>query len=378
MLLPAILAPEGAPHHLRLIGTIVPTYIFVALGFAAIVGLVDWFMSRVRSPWQWAQAGRVYVGRIGFFVAVACFGLVAGQTYGSYFFLWPLSVDFTLPFDLYAVRLAASISRAPEDTAYIIPMDVRAADEARHYTLDYLLAPSQPAYSYIPVDEDNAAALLTRVAVGKDKFRVIRWRGDKHLEADAKEIVTYLLETTALPVGRESFPVYDVETYALEYTAGADCATGAHGSGAADCNAHPPTFELPRLNKPSQSIFDGLISLKAAYVEAEIDASSRWLPVAVTLAPVAAMDADYKASVRLLSPGGERLAQKDRVLAHNFHQGTSLWPAEPVNEYYLLPLPPGLLPGEYTVALVIYHPDTLAALTADGVVEVPLGTVRIR
>jgi hypothetical protein len=30
MLLPALLAPEGAPHHLRLIGTIVPTYAFIA------------------------------------------------------------------------------------------------------------------------------------------------------------------------------------------------------------------------------------------------------------------------------------------------------------------------------------------------------------
>jgi hypothetical protein len=66
------------------------------------------------------------------------------------------------------------------------------------------------------------------------------------------------------------------------------------------------------------------------------------------------------------------------VLAHDFHQGTSLWPAEPVNEYYLVPLPTDLPPGQYTVVLVIYHPDTLAALAAGGAVEVPLGTVQIR
>jgi hypothetical protein len=54
-----------------------------------------------------------------------------------------------------------------------------------------------------------------------------------------------------------------------------------------------------------------------------------------------------------------------------------LWPLEPVNEYYLLPIPPETPPGDYTVAVVIYHPDTQAPLLADGLVEVPLGQVRI-
>jgi hypothetical protein len=71
------------------------------------------------------------------------------------------------------------------------------------------------------------------------------------------------------------------------------------------------------------------------------------------------------------------VAQKDRLLLHNFHQGTSLWPPESVNEYYLLPVPPDLAPGNYTVSVVIYRPDTQAPLTADGLVEVPLGQVRI-
>ncbi len=81
--------------------------------------------------------------------------------------------------------------------------------------------------------------------------------------------------------------------------------------------------------------------------------------------------------MRLIGPTGERLSQKDRTLRHNFHQGTSLWPVETVNEYYLLSVPPDALSGNYTVVVVIYHPDTLAPLVANGLVEVPLGMVRI-
>ena len=89
------------------------------------------------------------------------------------------------------------------------------------------------------------------------------------------------------------------------------------------------------------------------------------------------METNYKVSLRLIGPGGERVAQKDRTLRHNFHQGTSLWPPETVNEYYLLPVPPDAPAGNYTVAVVIYHPDTQAHLVAAGSVEIPLGQVRI-
>jgi hypothetical protein len=48
-----------------------------------------------------------------------------------------------------------------------------------------------------------------------------------------------------------------------------------------------------------------------------------------------------------------------------------------VNEYYLLPVPPETPPGDYTVRVVIYHPETLAPLVANGAAEVTLGSVQI-
>jgi hypothetical protein len=207
------------------------------------------------------------------------------------------------------------------------------------------------------VDEQHAETLLNRAAAGKEELRVVRWLDDKHREADAKEIMTYLLETSAHFTGQETFPVYEVETYALS------------GSGSRN-------FRLPAIDRPIGASFDSLIRLEAVYVRATVTPGD-WLPVALTFMPLAPMDTDYKVSLRLTGPAGERVSQKDRTLRHNFHQGTSLWPAEAVNEYYLLSVPSALGPGDYTVTVLIYHPETLAPLTADGLVEVTLGQVRV-
>jgi hypothetical protein len=97
--------------------------------------------------------------------------------------------------------------------------------------------------------------------------------------------------------------------------------------------------------------------------------------VALRWAPLAATDVNYKASVRLVAPDGSVKAQKDRFLRHNWHQGTSQWPPETVHEYYLLPLVPQ---GEYEIQVVVYHPETLAPLMADGGYEVRLDRVQVK
>ncbi len=358
MLLPALLAPEGAPHHLRLLGAIVPTYILAAVG---VVKATEWLDKLIHYALRHLPSATCYL------LPAACYLLLLAQTTTHYFIRWPNSADFTLPFDLYAARLAADIARAPATVAYALPMDIRAGAEARHYALDYLLGcpwlafPNAAGsnYSYIPVDERNAQTLLRQVAAGKDELRVIRWTEDKHREADAKEIVAFLLATSAQPLGRESFPVYDVETYSLP------------------APLPPDAFTLPAIRQPVSLILDEVIRIDNSYVSTTPTPDNR-LPVALTLAPLGPMETDYKASLRLVNTSGERVAQKDRVLLHNFHQGTSLWPPETVNEYYLLPVPPDTPPGEYTVTVVIYHPDTLAPLTAAGAVEIPLGNIRLQ
>jgi hypothetical protein len=96
--------------------------------------------------------------------------------------------------------------------------------------------------------------------------------------------------------------------------------------------------------------------------------------LAIRWAPLDAMDTDYKVSLRLVAADGSVVAQKDRFLRHNWHQGTSSWPPETVNEYYLLPSVP---PGEYEVQVVVYHPDTLAPLAVGGSGQFSLSKVQI-
>jgi hypothetical protein len=378
MLLPALLAPEGAPHHLRLIGTIIPTYIFVAVGFSITIKFLTRLLSHssfISHPLRGKNSSLIAT-----LLPATCFLLLALHTYTNYFIRWPANNDFTLPFDLYATRLAADIANKPPDTTYILPMDIRAAAEARHYTLDYLINNEQLAISnsinslnssnllYIPVDEHNAETLLTQAGQNADELRIVRWTDDKHHEADAKEIITFLLETNAALTNRESFPVYDVETYQL--------LNNCKNKEREDCTPHAPEFALPKIDRPVLANLDNLLQINAAFVQPAV-LPGDMLSVAMTLAPLNPMDADYKASIRLISPSGERLLQKDRTLMHNFHQGTSLWPPETVNEYYLLPISPDTPPGNYSVVAVIYHPDTLAPLVADGAVEIPLGSTQI-
>ncbi len=338
-LLPAVLAPEGAPHHLRLIGAIVPTYMLLAIGLTTTANFIA---AKLPHPGPKMMA-------VGYLL------MLLPQTFIGYFIRWPAATDFTLPFDQYAVRLAADIAAAPPDTAYVLPMDIRAGREARHYTLDYLLAHHQENYQYTLVDERNAEIGLQQAAQNHTELRVIRWTDDKHRAADEKEIVTFLLETNARHTEQQSFPVYNIETYV-------------------PAPFHP--FTLPPIDRPIGADFDGLLRLDAVYLPA-VAFPGDWLPVAITLAPLSPLEVDYKISLRLITPAGERITQKDRVLRHNFHQGTSLWPPETVNEYYLLPIPPEAVSGNYTVSAVIYHPDTLAPLIAAGQAELPLGQVRI-
>ncbi len=119
-----------------------------------------------------------------------------------------------------------------------------------------------------------------------------------------------------------------------------------------------------------EAAFDALLRLEAA----DVSVRDEVVAVALRWAPLGMMDVDYKASLRLVGPGGHVVSQTDRFLRHNWHQGTSLWPPETVSEYYLLPTPS---PGEYDLRVVVYHPESLAALSANGSPEVSLGKVRV-
>jgi hypothetical protein len=346
MLLPGVLAPEDAPHHLRIIGTAPATYVFVAIGLMQIVAIIH------KSLDSYAVSERPSVLSaypISTF-AILLFLPIALVTARDYFVRWMRLPELYMAYDGYAVELAGEMAKETDpSTIFVIPMDLRAAHEARHYTLDFFYQGEVP-YSYLPVDEATVAVQLTEIASGHDTLRVVRWLQDKHAAADEREVVAFLLARDARLVGEEAFPVYMIETWRLPSTS--------------------TRFSLPAIEREVGATFDGLLRLEAA------DVSTRGETVAVALrwAPLAAMGVDYKASLRLVAADGRVAVQKDRFLKHNWHQGTSLWPPETVDEYYFFS---SVHLGEYEVRVVVYHPETLAPLMVDGSEELSLGRVTI-
>ncbi|PWH19654.1 MAG: hypothetical protein DDG58_04470 [Ardenticatenia bacterium] len=361
MLLPAILAPEGAPHHLRLIGSAPATYVLMALGCAHLLRAVkNQIMSPIARHWEkggLSRHGSVLLRALadsrpvaGVVIPLMLFLPVGGITAQQYFVQWAQLPQLYMAFDVYAEELAQEIAADGEPGAvYVIPMDLRAGHEARHYSLDFLYHGRTP-YHYIVVDESTIASQMTQAASGARMFRVVRWTQDKHLAADEREVVAYLLGTTARWVDQRVRPVYQVETWALP--------------------SEQTVFRLPVPDTPRHAIFGGQLALEAFHLEPGAD----WVGVALRWMPQAQMSVDYKASVRLRKEDGTLVFQKDRTLRHNWHQDTRLWPSEPVNEYYwLAPVPPGV----YTVHLVVYEPDTLTPLPVNGSGELTLGSVRV-
>jgi hypothetical protein len=361
MLLPAILAPEGAPHHLRLIGSAPATYVLMALGCVALLRTVkNQIVSPIGRYWQkglLSRPGNVW-GRFladprpaaGVVIPLMLFLPVGGVTAHQYFVQWAQLPQLYMAFDVYAEELAQEIAAddAP-GVVYVIPMDLRAGHEARHYTLDFLYHGRTPYY-YVVVDEHTVASQLSQAASGAGLFRVVRWTQDKHLAADEREVVTYLLGTTARWMDQRVRPVYRVETWALP--------------------SEQTVFRLPLPDTPHHAVFGGQLALEALH----LDSGADWVGVALRWMPQAQMPVDYKASVRLREEDGTLVLQKDRTLRHNWHQGTRLWPPEPVNEYYWLSPVPS---GEYTVHVVVYEPDTLMPLPVNGSGELALGSVRV-
>jgi 4-amino-4-deoxy-L-arabinose transferase-like glycosyltransferase len=343
MLLPGILAPEDAPHHLRIIGTAPATYILVAVGLSQISN-IKYQMSSLCS----FSVSMFF--RHAEWVVVLVFLLIGLVTARDYFAHWARLPELYMTYDVYALELAEQMTLETESSvAYVIPMDLRAGHEARHYTLDFLYRGDIPYY-YVSVDEATIAARLTEVAAGRKALRVVRWLQDKHSAADEREMVTFLLANAGRLESEESYPVYRIETWALP---------SVHTS-----------FVLPAIVRYVGATFGDVLRLEAV----DLSVVGDTVAVALRWAPLAAMDVDYKASLRMVAADGSVAAQKDRFLRHNWHQGTSLWPPETVNEYYLLPPVPL---GEYEVRVVVYQPETLAPLMTDGGAEVSLGKVRV-
>jgi hypothetical protein len=377
MLLPSILSPDSIPHPLRAVGAAPAVYTLVAVGAMGIVDLGVRLVRRVGGKSIVAGAGyqALETGAVPAVVILVALGLVVSrplyQSFHYYLDEWPRTADAKAAYHVYAVRLAAEMSKETNPQAtFLLPRDAAAGDVNPNYTVMFLYE-GKAGYAWVVDDENTLEAALNQAVQGRDVVHVVRWKTSKHTGADPKEVIRYYLEKHGSFVEKRSFEYYDIETYQLDRL-GPDLADG------------PLT--------PSSIDFGGQLELIGfAYGDAsgaaEPDAPSvpagDLLWVRLRLRATARIEKELKASVMVSDSAGHVVGQIDkRLLSNLLHQDTEDWePGAEVDAYFLVPVAPASPPGDYHLGLALYDIDSSVRLSSpdgDAARVVTLGSVAVR
>jgi uncharacterized membrane protein (DUF2068 family) len=394
MLAPAIVAPAETPHYLRTLGAAPAAYIFPAL---TLVALAEEGRNLLRLPavqqlgpsqlggWRLLKsllqaslgARNSYLPLAGaLLVTGAVYGLAAYGTYHHYFEVWARNSDaLYLPFDLYAVELVEEMTAETTPGAvYILPRDIRAGGVHQHFTIDFLYHGTIP-YHYLKVDESTIAQELTAYCRGRNLVHLIRWKADKHQEADPKELLPFLFTRYGTFLGGQSHRAYDVLTYRLPsltttFSLGADLQPVSLAFG--------KSLSLTGLSYGPTPVPAPQVQAEGRQAGAGEVASGEEAWVVLRWHKGGPVDEDYKVSLVLVDNAGHLVGQKDRALTHNWHMGTSGWlVGEEVLEYYLLPVWPATPPGTYHLEAAVYSPATSQRLPVAGRAAARLGDLTI-
>jgi 4-amino-4-deoxy-L-arabinose transferase-like glycosyltransferase len=125
--------------------------------------------------------------------------------------------------------------------------------------------------------------------------------------------------------------------------------------------ATPARFVQAEVIGQAASLNFGDRLLLTGYNLPQIAAAGELLPVSVYWESLAPMDTRYRAFVHLLGRDETRWAQHDDDPACRLLT-TDMRPGQQSSRQFRLPLDPAIPPGEYTVVLGVYHPDTLERL----------------
>jgi uncharacterized membrane protein len=207
-----------------------------------------------------------------------------------------------------------------------------------HYYADRIPAPTR----YFFVDVHTAADVLNAEAAGRDRLFWVTWRGS---DTDPRGVIPFLLDKVGRRGGERDFRGYHVTWW--------DLPRGAH-------------FSLPGDLPPADITFGDVVRLDGlAFSDTVQVGGVAWATLHFTL--LRDTDVDYRVSLRLYSPEGNRLASTDKDLLNDRHFRTSAWPLDDprLNQainVYTLPIPPDASPGSYRLETVVYEATTLEAL----------------
>jgi len=232
------------------------------------------------------------------------------------------------------------------------------------YPFDYYHHGQAPAH-YLFVDIHTVAQRLTELCQGRERVFWIRWHKS---DTDPRGAVLFLLDKYGQRVGQAGFRGYDVLWYQLP----------PHG-----------TFSLTSKINPIDVDFADQVSLVgyayggrgAGATSSETEVEAKVVPAGKKMWAVLQwqlqqeVERDYKVVLLLKDSRGHLIGQDDRQLINDRHLYTSSWWLDEVviNVYDPL-VPDGTPPGQYTVEVAVYEPESLARLDVLDAHGAPQGT----
>lgn len=232
------------------------------------------------------------------------------------------------------------------------------------YPFDYYYRGRAPAH-YLFVDIHTVAQRLTELCQGRERAFWIRWHKS---DTDPRGAVLFLLDKYGQRLGQEDFRGYDVLWYQLP---------------------SPGTFSLTsEINSIDVDFADQISLVGYAYGGRGTGATSSEAEVEAGVVPAGKkiwavlqwqlrqkVDRDYKVALFLKDGRGHLIGQDDRQLINDRHLYTSSWWLdEVVTNVYDPPVPAGTPPGQYTVEVAVYEPESLARLDVLDANGAPQGT----
>jgi hypothetical protein len=351
MLLPGVLAPEGAiPQTRRAIGTATVTFALVSLGLATLVSALISLAHAARlavarasgKTGPWLELGSATATLVVGLSLVAQTGM---STFSRYFVQWGPSEAARLAYHVYDLELADLMARqAGPETVYLLPLDSSAGIVNPLLDTITFAYQGQAAYDFLPDDERTMPERLARLTANRQTVRLLRWKVTKHTGADPKGVAHYYLEKWGEQVGAEPYTYFDMDVYQLE--------------------GIPASAFSPAVLTPTMVSYEEKMALTGyAFGDASDSAVNEptaraggFLWAELAWRKTAEFAENYQVAVWVEDQDGHVVGQVDKPLMNNlWHQGTGQWPmGGEERDYYLVTIDHATLPGSYRLKVVLY------------------------